>query len=67
MEQLCAVANAVKVSRDAHRQTTLVEELNRVAEKFIAQFRLPLNPSLLVKGMDIEVRVLKKKHVMLHF
>ena len=55
MEQLCAVATAVKGSRDSHRQTTLVQELQAVADKFIGQFRLPLNPSLLVKGIDIEV------------
>lgn len=60
MEQLCAVAVAVKSSRDAHRQTTLVQELNRVANKFIGQFRLPLNPSLLVRGIDIDVRTSAK-------
>jgi hypothetical protein len=55
VEQLCVVATAVKTSRDAHRQTTLVQELKKVVDKFIGQFRLPLNPSLLVKGIDVEV------------
>ena len=62
VEQLCAVATAVKNMRDSHRQTTLIEELKKVADKFVGQFRLPLNPALLVKGIDIEV----SKHVILH-
>ena len=56
MQQLCSVATAVKSSRDSHRQTTLVQELKGVADKFIGKFRLPLNPALLVKGIDIEVQ-----------
>ena len=55
MDQLCAVANTVKTSRDSHRQTTLVQTLKAVADKFVGQFRLPLNPSLLAKGIDIDV------------
>ena len=51
-----AVAAAVKVTRDAHRQTVLVQELQRVGEMFVGDFRLPLSPSLLVRGLDIEVR-----------
>ncbi len=57
VEQLCAVAMAVKNMRDSHRQTTLVEELQAVADKFVGKFRLPLSPSLLVKSIDIEVCV----------
>ena len=56
MDQLCAVAMAVKNMRDSHRQTTLVEELKGVADKFVGKFRLPLDPSLLVKSIDIEVQ-----------
>ena len=55
VEQLCGVATAVKNARDSHRQTTLVQELKMVVDKFIGEFRLPLNPSLLVKDIDIEV------------
>ena len=56
VEQLCSVAGSVKASRDSHRQTTLVQELRRVGGKFVGQFRLPLDPALLVSGIDIEVR-----------
>jgi len=56
VDQLCAVAMAVKNTRDSHRQTTLVEELKGVADKFVGKFRLPLSPSLLVKSIDIEVQ-----------
>lgn len=55
MEQLVAVAGVVKATRDAHRQTVLVQELQRVEERFVGEFRLPLSPSLLVRGLDIEV------------
>ena len=55
MEQLFSVAVAVKNTRDSHRQTTLVQELQGVADKFHGKFRLPLNPALLVKSIDIEV------------
>ena len=55
MEQLVAVAGVVKATRDAHRQTILVQELQRVEERFVGEFRLPLSPSLLVRGLDIEV------------
>ena len=56
VEQLVAVAAAVKVTRDAHRQTVLVKELQRVGERFVSDFRLPLSPAMLVRGLDIEVR-----------
>ena len=57
VDQLVAVAAVVKATRDAHRQTVLVQELQRVGERFVGEFRLPLSPSLLVKGLDIEVGV----------
>ena len=55
VEQLVAVAGVVKSTRDAHRQTVLVQELQRVGERLMSEFRLPLSPSLLVRGLDIEV------------
>ena len=54
MEQLCVVASAVKQARDAHRQTTLITELRGVADKFVGTFRLPLDPALLVRGVDVD-------------
>ena len=55
VEQLVAVAGVVKSTRDAHRQTVLVQELQRVGERLMSEFRLPLSPLLLVRGLDIEV------------
>ena len=55
MEQLSSVAVAVKNTRDSHRQTSLVQELQGVADKFRGKFCLALNPALLVKSIDIEV------------
>ena len=55
VDQLRTVANAVKSARDTHRQTTLIHELRGLSEKFFGKFRLPLDPALLVKGIDIEV------------
>ena len=55
MEQLCAIAKSVKSTRDSHRQTTLVEELKHVADLFVGTFRLPLDPALLARGIDLEV------------
>ena len=63
VEQLVAVAAAVKVTRDAHRQTVLVKELQRVGERFVSDFRLPLSPALLVQGLDIEVGNSTSVHV----
>ena len=56
LERLVAVAAAVKVTQDAHRQTVLVRELQRVGERLVSDFRLPLSPAMLVRGLDIEVR-----------
>ena len=56
VEQLVAVAAVVKATRDAHRQTMLVHELQRVKERMVGDFRLPLSPSLLVRGVDVEVQ-----------
>lgn len=55
VDQLRTVANAVKSARDTHRQTTLIHELRRLSGKFVSEFRLPLDPALLVKDIDIEV------------
>ena len=55
MEQLGSVAMAVKASRDAQRQTTLVQELRQLNRQLVGHFRLPLNPAIRVKGIDIEV------------
>ena len=43
-------------ARDAHRKTVLVKELQRVGERFVSDFRLPLSPAMLVRGLDMEVR-----------
>lgn len=59
IEQLVAVAAVVKATRDAHRQTVLVHELQRVGERIVGELRLPLSPSLLVRGLDIEVKMEK--------
>ena len=50
------MAVAVKNTCDSHRWTTLVEELQGVADMFVGKFRLPLNPLLLVKSVNIEVQ-----------
>ena len=55
MDQLRAIANAVKSARDTHRQTTLIHGLQRLSHKFVSQFQLPLNPALLVRGIEIKV------------
>lgn len=55
VEQLCVVAGAVKASRDAQRQTTLVQELKRVSDTMVGSLRLPLDPAMQVCGIDIEV------------
>ena len=55
VDHLRTVANAVKSAREAHRQTTLIHELQRLSDKFVSKFRLPLDPALFVKGIDIEV------------
>ena len=55
VDHLRTVANAVKSAREAHRQTTLIHELQRLSNKFISTFRLPLDPALLVKGIDVKV------------
>ncbi len=55
VEQLCAIATDVKATRDAHRQTALVQRLKRLSDMFVGCFRLPLDPSLQVWGVDIEV------------
>jgi phosphatidylinositol-4-phosphate 3-kinase len=54
VEQLVAMAAVVKATRDAHRQTMLVHELQRVKERMVGDFRLPLSPSLLIRGVDFE-------------
>lgn len=55
MDALCSVAEAVKASRDAQRQTTLVHELKRVAMAMVGQVCLPLDPALRVSGINIKV------------
>lgn len=55
VEQLCAIATEVKAARDAHRQTTLVRRLKQLSQMFTGCIRLPLNPSLQVWGINIEV------------
>ena len=49
------LAGSVKSARETHRQTTLICELQRLSDKFVGTFRLPLDPALLVTGIDIEV------------
>ena len=57
MEILRDAAMATKGTREAQRQTILVQELQRVASLITASFSLPLNPAMLVSGLDIEVWV----------
>ena len=47
---------ATKGTREAQRQTILVQELQKVASLITTSFPLPLNPAMLVSGLDIEVR-----------
>ena len=55
IDQLRAVAYAVKAARDTHRQTTLIHGLQRLTDKFVSKFQLPLDPALLVSGIEIKV------------
>ena len=46
---------ATKGTREAQRQTILVQELQKVSSLITGSFALPLNPAMLVSGLDIEV------------
>lgn len=67
VDHLRTVANAVKSVREAHRQTTLIHELQRLLNKFVSTFRLPLDPALLVKGIDVKVRCQYPVNIAAHF
>ena len=56
IDQLRTIAYAVKSARDAHRQTTLIHGLQRLSDKFVTKFQLPLDPALLVNGIEIKVQ-----------
>jgi hypothetical protein len=55
INQLRAIAYAVKSARDTHRQTTLIRGLQGLSHKFVSKFQLPLDPALLVRGIEIKV------------
>lgn len=55
VETLRGVANTVKATKDAQRQMTLVHELRQASVSLPPVFRLPLNPALQCRDIDIQV------------